>query len=58
MPSHFEDAVEKAMDACGKESLLVELGNSHQHALVKGKAAGLKLALEIYKKTLREDDNL
>lgn len=58
MPSHFEDAVEKAMQACGTEALAVETGNSHQHALVKGKVVGLKLALSLYRETMRKDDEL
>jgi hypothetical protein len=55
--SHFEAAVQQAMADCGKETLAVELGDSHRHALIKGKHIGLEKALEIYRKSANQDED-
>ncbi len=55
MKEHFEILVEKEIAVCATAALDCQLGDSHKHAEIKGRALGLKRALELYRKATRQD---
>ena len=55
MKSHFEVLLEKAMDECATGSLALPLGDTLNHARLKGRHDGLKEAAMLYRKSIRAD---
>lgn len=57
MATYFERQMEKALTANTEAMFMVELGDSHRHALVKGKRQGLEEALSYFKKDYQAEDH-
>lgn len=51
----FEKRIEAALDETKTASIKVQVGDSHQHALIQGRYAGLEQALKIYREVNRAD---
>lgn len=54
--SRFEVLVKEATDRLGSAALELPLGDSHKLAELKGRAIGLRQSLELYKQTMRIED--
>ena len=55
LATHFEVEIDKAMKKAAYDSLQIALGDSHNHARIKGVYEGLQMALRIYRDAAKID---
>lgn len=55
MSSYFETAVQKKMRDIEQASVNIEFDDPLKHAALRGRHGGLSEALDLYKKSIRED---